>query len=235
MSRHVIVLMPAYNEATKITASVRSALSIDGVKAVVVIDDCSRDDTARRARDAGAAVIEFTHNRGKGTALEVGADVAMSRTCIDGIDVGNADMVLLLDADLGESATEGALLLPPLIADEADMTIATFPKTATKAGFGLVKNRAARAIATLGDGFEATAPLSGQRALTRECLAAVRPFGTGYGVEVALTVCALRNGMRVQEVPTAMSHTETGRDFKGFIHRGRQFIDVTRAISHLKR
>ncbi|HBQ85947.1 MAG TPA: glycosyl transferase, partial [Syntrophomonas sp.] len=71
---------------------------------------------------------------------------------------------------------------------------------------------------------------SGQRAMTREVLEAVTPFREGYGVELGMTIKALQKGFRIMEVPTTMTHNETGRDLKGFLHRGKQFVDVVRVI-----
>jgi hypothetical protein len=163
-------------------------------------------------------------NAGKGGALEAGTK-----------RVENADIVLLLDADLGTTASQAELLLAPLLAGDAEMTIATFPPPEGKAGFGLVMGLARWGIARYGGPFDATAPLSGQRALTRECLATVRPFLEGYGVEVGLTVRALRAGFRLVEVPTTMAHSATGRDVSGFVHRGKQFVDVAFALAKLSR
>ncbi|MCL2819182.1 MAG: glycosyltransferase family 2 protein, partial [Actinomycetia bacterium] len=92
------------------------------------------------------------------------------------------------------------------------------------------KNMAARAIAKADNSFVSQAPLSGQRALTRECLDTVLPFASGYGAEVVLTIRALQAGFRVLEVPTTMHHAATGRDLAGFIHRGKQFVDVWIAL-----
>lgn len=217
----VAVLIPAYKEQDRIADTVTAALSVPGVTRVVVVDDGSEDATPERAEEAGAKVVRLIFNVGKGAALEAGA----SR-------IENADVVLLLDGDLGTTAEQGALLLAPVISGEADMSIARFPK-AGKAGFGLVKGLARFGIARMGGGFVVDAPLSGQRALTRECLEAVRPFATGYGVEVALTVRALRAGMRVVEVDTTMTHAATGRDLAGFVHRGRQFTHVMLALLRL--
>jgi hypothetical protein len=50
-------------------------------------------------------------------------------------------------------------------------------------------------------------------------------------MEVAMTIDAIRAGMRVVEVQTTMSHRETGRDLAGFIHRGKQFRDILLAIA----
>lgn len=218
----IAVLIPAHDEEARIAATVEAAAGIPGVTRVVVVDDGSEDSTAERADEAGAKVVRLVFNVGKGTALEAGA----SR-------VSDADIVLLLDGDLADTAGEAALLLAPVMAGEADMSIASFPRPTGKAGFGLVKGLARAGIARMGGGFVADAPLSGQRALTRECFEAVRPFASGYGVEVALTIRALRAGFRVKEVPTTMGHAATGRDFAGFVHRGRQFVHVSIALCKL--
>ena len=218
----IAVLIPAHNEAGRIADTVSAALSIEGVTRVVVIDDGSEDDTDHLAEKAGAKVVRMAGNAGKGGALEAGAK-----------RVANADVVLLLDGDLGATATQGALLLAPVLAGEADMTIAAFPRPATKAGFGLVLGLARWGIRRFGGEFDATAPLSGQRALTKECLEAIRPFAAGYGVEVGLTIRALRRGLRLVEVPTTMGHSATGRDLDGFVHRGRQLVHVAIALARI--
>jgi glycosyltransferase involved in cell wall biosynthesis len=219
----IAVLIAAHDEAQRIAETVAAARSIPHVTRVVVVDDGSADATADIAAGAGAKVVRLAGNRGKGAALEAGA----SR-------VANADVVVLLDGDLGSTAAQGALLLEPVISGKADMSIATFPPVAHKAGFGLVKSLARWGIGALGSReFEPHAPLSGQRAMTRACFATVRPFSGGYGVEVRVTVRALRAGFSLAEVPTTMAHAATGRDFKGFTHRGLQFAHVLRALAAL--
>jgi len=127
-----------------------------------------------------------------------------------------------------------ALLTGPVARGEADMTIARFPRPHGKAGFGLVKGLARWGIRTLGSTrFDAQAPLSGQRALDSAAVAVCTPFAQGYGVEVALTVRALRAGLNVMEVETTMAHAATGRDVAGFAHRGRQFLHVARTLASL--
>ena len=69
--------------------------------------------------------------------------------------------------------------------------------------------------------------------MTRACWERVTPFAFGYGVEVALTVRALRSGMTIVEVPTTMTHAATERNAAGFTHRGRQFLHVARALLRL--
>ena len=223
----VTVLIPAHDEAARIGATVTAALGIDDVTRVLVIDDASTDATADLAAAAGAEVMRLPTNLGKGAALDAG----LARVRAD------ADLLMMLDGDLGESAAQGALLLAPVQAGEAAMSVAAFPRPAGKAGFGLVKGLARFGIRALsgpaGRSFAASAPLSGQRAMTRACWERVTPFAFGYGVEVALTVRALRSGMTVVEVPTTMTHDATGPDAAGFSHRGRQFLHVARALVRL--
>lgn len=220
----VIALIPAHNEAERITATVTAALAVPGIDRVLVIDDASSDDTAALARDAGAEVRALKTNLGKGGALQAGLDSV----------AGDADIVLLLDGDLGETAGQAGVLLGPVADGSADMTIATLPRPAGSGGIGLVKGLARAGIKAL-SGYEPIAPLSGQRALNRAAWAAATPFARGYGVEVALTVRAARGGMRIAEVPTEMTHAATGRDLAGFRHRGRQFLQVAGALWRLWR
>ncbi len=139
------------------------------------------------------------------------------------------DIVAFIDADLGQCAEQVGLILQPIINEEADLVIAAFPPAKKKGGFGLVKNTARWAIRKAGQ-IEMVSPLSGQRAMNKEVLQAVTPFKEAYGVELGMTIKALQKGYKVIEVPTTMTHNETGRDIKGFLHRGRQFIDVLKVI-----
>jgi glycosyltransferase involved in cell wall biosynthesis len=218
------VIIPAFNEEDRIAATVQAAASIDGVAQVIVVDDGSHDATAARAREAGAFVIIQPANRGKGAALEAALQM-----------LEDQKIVVFLDADLGNSASEAAKLIAPLQAGEAHMAIAVLPRPAKKAGFGLVRGAARDAIRELGGGFEAQAPLSGQRAITGECLQALRPIAPGFGVEVALTVRALQRGFKVTEVQTNISHRATGNNLAGILHRARQYRDVRRTIKELRK
>ncbi|MDZ4166247.1 MAG: glycosyltransferase [Coriobacteriia bacterium] len=219
---NVVALIPAHDEADRISATVTAARSVPEIDHVVVIDDASDDDTAARAAEAGADVVRLSRNRGKGGALQAGLEHI----------AGTADVLVLLDADLGETAAEAGALLAPIVDDRADMTVAAFPRPDRRGGFGLVKGLARIGIRAL-SGYKTDAPLSGQRALTRSAWTVATPFAGGYGVEVALTVRVSRAGGRVLEVPTTMRHAATGRDLAGFLHRGRQFVAVAVSLARL--
>ena len=77
-------------------------------------------------------------------------------------------------------------------------------------------------------GLATTAPISGQRALTEHALRDVLPFAHGYGMEMGMTIDAVRAGHRVVEVEVDLSHRASGLTLAGFAHRGRQLIDFVR-------
>jgi glycosyltransferase involved in cell wall biosynthesis len=212
----VTAVVAARNEAGRVGDTVRAILAIPGVDEVVVADGSSADGTAEEALAAGARVLVGPTRDGKGGALEA----ALDRT-------EPADLYLLLDADLGATAGEGVALLEAVRSGEADLAVGVLPREPRHGGFRLVKRAAVEAIRRL-SGFRAVEPLSGQRAVTSGCLAAVRPLARGFGVEVAMTVDAVRAGFHVIEVPVAMRHEPTGRDLAGFLHRGRQGLDLLR-------
>jgi len=93
------VIVPAHNEASGIASTVTSLLNVDyprdRFRVVVVADNCS-DDTAERARAAGATVLE-RHDltlRGKGYALAHAYDACLAEGFADAIVVVDADTVV---------------------------------------------------------------------------------------------------------------------------------------------
>jgi glycosyltransferase involved in cell wall biosynthesis len=213
----VTVVIPAFNETDRIVDTIKAVKEIDGIAEIIVINDGSTDDTSEKARGEGVTVIDLNPNRGKGGAMN--ASLPYIKT----------DVVAFLDGDLGAAAGEAGKIIRPVVEGIADLCIASFPPPRKKGGFGIVKGTAAWAIRKVGK-IEVTAPLSGQRAMTLKVLKTVTPFHEGYGVELGMSINALLHGFKLMEVPTTMTHKETGRDLRGFIHRGQQFIDVVRVI-----
>lgn len=222
----VAVVVPAKDEAERIAATVKAAAAIPSVTLVLVVDDGSRDDTSRLAREAGAEVVRHVVNRGKGAAMETGADAVAGRLGPD------ADYALLfVDADLQHTAAATTPLTLPVLGGEADMTIAVLPRQAggSGGGFGFVVGLSRRGIQRA-TGWTPTQPLSGMRCLTRDAFAAGRPLARGWGVETGLTIDLLTAGFRVLEVECALQHRVTGRDWHAQLHRLRQFRDVALAL-----
>jgi glycosyltransferase involved in cell wall biosynthesis len=224
----VAVVIPARNEADRIQATVTAAAGLSGVGAVIVVDDGSADATADRARAAGAAVMRHSRNRGKGAAMETGAEAVRLLDQQEGLD--SPRHLLFLDADLAETAARAAPLMEPVMADRADMTIAVFTATVKLGGHGLVVKLSGNGIRRA-TGWQPRQPLNGQRCLTRAAFEAARPLARGFGVETGLTIDLMRNGMRVTEVEVDLAHRATGTDMRAQLHRARQLADVALALA----
>jgi len=209
----VVAVVTAYDEADRIAETVAHLSRLPAVDEVVVVDDGSRDRTAELARAAGARVLLAPRHLGKGGALEWALD-----------RVGTAAVFLLVDGDVGATASAAGGLLEPVLSGEADAAVGRLPPQAG-GGLGSVKRLSAVLIRRLG-GFDASEPLSGQRAVTADALAACRPLAGGFGVETAMTIDLCRLGFRVVEVDVPMTHRPTGRGATGFGHRGRQGSDI---------
>ncbi|MDA0564637.1 glycosyltransferase [Streptomonospora sp. S1-112] len=227
----VAVIIPAKDESRRIGATVRAAGRLPGVDLVVVVDDGSRDRTAAVAAAAGARVLRHSRNRGKGAAMDTGAEgVRLIEQCASGA-ARPPRHLLFLDADLGDTAAEAAPLVDPVRAGDADMTIALFPATRMRLGGHGFVVRLAREGIRRATGWEPEQPLNGQRCLTRAAFEAARPLAAGFGVETGLTIDVLRRGLRVVEVEVPLAHRPTGTDLRAQAHRARQFADVGRALA----
>ena len=99
-----VVLVPAFNEAPRLAPVLEVILSSTLVGKTIVIDDGSRDDTAKVAATYPVELLRFEENRGKGAALQAGLQL-----------VPDADYYLFFDADLINFRPEHiAALLNPL-------------------------------------------------------------------------------------------------------------------------
>jgi hypothetical protein len=224
----VAVVIAARNEADRVRATVAAAAGLAGVGLVVVVDDGSRDATAALARQAGAAVMRHPGNQGKGAAMETGAEAVR---LIDQREHRDRPRHLLfLDADLGDTAARAAPLIDPVMAGTADMTIAVFAATVKLGGHGLVVGLSGAGIRRA-TGWQPKQPLNGQRCLTRAAFEAARPLAHGWGVETALTIDLLRQGLRVTEVEVDLAHRATGTGLRAQLHRAHQLTDVARALA----
>jgi hypothetical protein len=224
----VAVVIPARNEADRVQATVTAALGLPGAAVVIVVDDGSRDSTAAAARSAGAVVTRHARNRGKGAAMETGAEAVALLDQRERRD--RPRHLLFLDADLGGTAAAAGPLIEPVLAGATDMTIAVFATTVKLAGHGLVVGLSGAGIRRA-TGWQPAQPLNGQRCLTRAAFEAARPLARGWGVETAMSIDLLRKGLRVTEVEVELVHRATGTGMRAQLHRAHQLTDVARALA----
>lgn len=209
----VLAVIPAYNEEENILNTINNVKSIDLIDEIVVVDDGSTDRTSYIVEDLDIKLIKLDKNYGKGYAIK------------KAIELMDFEYLVLLDGDLGKSSSEVNKLIKPVLEDECDVTIARFGKARKKGGFGLVK-RLAKSGVYFYTGKKIDTTLSGQRVYKKEVIESIKYIPDRFGIEVAMTVGTFRNNFSIKEVDVVMTHSETGRNISGFIHRGRQFADI---------
>jgi glycosyltransferase involved in cell wall biosynthesis len=220
------VIVAARNEADRIGATLAALRSAFPGAPLWVADDASTDGTAELAMQAGAQVVSRGRPHGKGANVTAACEAAL------GFEPAPR-LILLCDGDLGASAARLAPLVEAVAAGECDLAVAAFANRAG-GGFGLALGFARRAIRRL-CGVEATAPISGQRAMRVEVLRAALPFADGYGMEIGMTVDAVRAGFSLRERELDLEHRSTGRSLAGFAHRAAQLRDFVRVYRDRRR
>lgn len=105
-------IIPAYNEAARISAVLATVIAHPLLDEVIVVDDASTDGTADIAAATGVRVIRLHPNRGKTGALAAGIAAATS------------SHLLFLDSDLlGLTAADVTALAQPVIDGRAEVSI----------------------------------------------------------------------------------------------------------------
>jgi glycosyltransferase involved in cell wall biosynthesis len=210
------VIIAAQNEADRVGETVRAVREAFPDASVWVADDASTDGTAEVAMMAGAQVVSRGRPHGKGGNVTAAVEAALSAEPAPAL-------VLLCDGDLGDSAARLTPLVAAVERGECDLAVAAFANR-VGGGFGLALGFARWAIRRR-CGIETEAPISGQRALTVEAVRSTLPFSSGFGMEIGMTVDAVRAGFRLREYELDLQHRASGRSVAGFMHRGRQLWD----------
>jgi glycosyltransferase involved in cell wall biosynthesis len=214
------VVVAARNEADLVGETVTALRGAFPAAAIWVADDASTDGTAELAMTAGAQVVSRGRPHGKGANVTAAAEAAL------GVEPAPR-LVLLCDGDLGASAARLAPLVEAVEHGECDLAVAVFSRR-VGGGFGLALGFAHWAIRRL-CGADTGAPISGQRALRADALRDALPFAAGFGMEIGMTVDAVRAGHRLGEYELDLEHRATGRSLAGFAHRAVQLRDFGRA------
>jgi glycosyltransferase involved in cell wall biosynthesis len=221
-----VAIVAARNEADSVAATLAAlAGAMPGIE-LWLADDASSDGTGEKAMAAGARVVSRRRPHGKGANVSAAAEAMLS---------GGPEpaVVLLCDADLGDSAGKLVRLVEAVEAGECDLAVAAFAQR-LGGGFGVALGFARLAIRRR-CGVEPAAPISGQRAMRGGLLRETLPLASGYGMEVGMTIDAVRAGYRLGEYELDIQHRATGRTLGGFAHRAAQLRDFARAYLSRRR
>ena len=221
---NLLVAIPAFNEADIIVDTIEGLSKIEEIDRIVVIDDGSIDNTSELVTTTGVDLIRFDKNRGKGAALK------------EVFESYDFEYICLLDADLGKTSHLASKLIEPVLDGSYDFSIAEFPrlkKSGVKSGLGLVKGLAMKGIKYY-TGVEMYNSLSGQRVYRRQVIESISYMPNNYGIEVAMTAKALKEGYSYINVGINMSHRYSNKSLKGYIHRAKQFWQILKTFIAMK-
>ncbi|HDN25669.1 MAG TPA: glycosyltransferase family 2 protein [Thioploca sp.] len=188
--KHIIILIPAKNEANtvgNIVSEIRSRLAAT----VVVIDDASTDETASAARAAGAIVLPLPFSLGAWGAIQTGLRYALKH---------GFDAAITMDADGQHEAGSLPTLLAPIIDGQCDVMIGAYPQR------GSISRRIAWTFFRKLSGVALSDLTSGLRAYNRPAitlLASNTATLLDYQ-DMGVLILLQKAGLRVNETPILM-------------------------------
>jgi glycosyltransferase involved in cell wall biosynthesis len=213
-----LVFIPAWNEEASIDGVVADVRTHIPDADILVIDDGSADSTSERARAAGVLVAPMPFNQGLGAALQTGYLWALRE---------GYDYCAHLDADGQHPASEVARVLAEVQADRADLAIGSRYAAQTEPLPGAVPEgqdykatwtrqigiNVFRLLLTLATRQRFTDTTSSMRAANRRVM---KLFSENYSpdfAEIESLQMAVREGLRVEEVPVRMLERTGGSSF----------------------
>jgi len=196
----IAITIPCYQEEKTIGRVVSEFRQLLPHAKIIVFDNNCTDRTAEIAKAAGATVVR-EHKQGKGHVVA---------SIFEDVD---ADIIVMVDGDGTYDASAVHDLLKPILAGDADMTVAA--RVTDYAGgafrkFHLFGNQMVCVI--INRIFESSISdiFSGYRAFTRECAQSIPITSRGFDVETELTVQTLYRGLVIKEINAPYGERPTG-------------------------
>jgi glycosyltransferase involved in cell wall biosynthesis len=189
----ISVVIPAKNEANTIGEVINGLVDIPEVGEVIVINDCSGDETAAIAEQSGARVISNPYSKGNGAAIKAGARLA------------SGDVVIFMDAD-GQHSPSDVKLLIDTFEKGFDMVVAKRDSGAHENTWRLMANTFYNKLASWMVGHEIEDLTSGFRIV---CAHKFREFlsllPNGFSYPTTSTMAFFRAGYSVGYVPVKVN------------------------------
>ncbi|MCP4692489.1 MAG: glycosyltransferase family 2 protein [Desulfobacterales bacterium] len=216
----VSVILPAYNEGAAIGSVVSRVKALHPGFEIIVIDDGSTDDTAEKAREAGARVYSHPYNIGNGAAIK------------NGIRCASGDIFVFMDADNQHDPAHIEEMLEFFPA--FDMVVGARSGVHQASIGRLIGNKVFNWLASYVTKFPIKDLTSGFRAVKGPI---ARSFlfllPNTYSYPTTLTLSVLRSGQSVKYIPIAAQKRQTGKSRINLVRDGVRFFMMITKICTL--
>lgn len=200
MKKKIVAILPAYNQERQIAQLIKEVGKY--VSEIIIVSDGSTDRTAELSAKSGAIVPEPILERGKGNAVRRGLEISKALS---------PEVIVLMDADGQNNPKEIPQIVSPILSNDYDMVIGSrflgVMKTSNLHKFGNYILNTLHFFLT----FKwVTDTESGFRAFKAEKLYSLKPNATHYEIESDILLEAIKNKLRIKEVPIKILKKEKG-------------------------
>ncbi len=202
-NKSIGVLIPAYNEEKKIEHIIRRVPNF--VDQIIVVDDGSYDRTREISKKCGALVFSHNKNRGKGASIK------------NGLSHIKTDIVVFLDADGQHRPEDIPNLVRPLVDNQADFVIGSrvFGGISDMPIIRIFSNTITSVLLRMRTGVKIFDTQCGFRATFSTYLQHKKFKSNRYEIESEMLLFAIRNKLRIKEVPIELIYTDSKSHFSG--------------------
>lgn len=200
----ILIIIPVYNEEENIDRVISQLKDAAPEVSYLIVNDCSRDNTAAICKENGYNFISLPVNLGIGGGVQAGYQYALNH---------GYDIAIQMDGDGQHDARFLQNIIDPIIKDEADIVIGS--RFITKEGFQSSRlrrfgiNFLSLLIKTL-SGTDVKDVTSGFRAVNKRFIKIYsEEYSQDYPEPEAIIAAALNHG-RIKEVPVIMHERSAG-------------------------
>lgn len=203
----LLIIVPAYNEAGSIENVIRELNSVVPQYDYLVINDGSKDDTAKICRKNGFNLLDLPVNLGLAGAFQAGMRYAYEM---------GYDATIQIDGDGQHDPSYIPQMVELIENDKCDLVIGSrFVTEKRPRSMRMLGNALIETLIRLTTGQKIGDPTSGMRLFGPKV---IRNFATemNYGPEPDTVCYLMRNGVRVKEVQVQMRERTAGVSYLNF-------------------
>ena len=214
MKMKILIMIPAYNEELNIERVVNNLIENYPQYDYVVINDGSKDDTAKICKEKGFHLIDLPINLGLSGAVQAGMRYAWQN---------GYDAAIQIDGDGQHRPEFIEKLAEELDKDNAQIVIGSRFVTQKKPhSLRMLGSNVISAFIKLSTGFRLNDPTSGMRMFNRDIIKEFA-LNINYGPEPDTISYLIKKGVRVKEVQVQMDERVAGESY----------LNITRSMKYM--